>query len=68
MLIDAIIGKFLDDESLLDGGRTAVRNVVEELGREGVTVYATTVANVQTITRQVRVMQRERAPQTSRAT
>jgi hypothetical protein len=61
MTIDAIIGKFLDDEALLDGGRTAVREVVEELSGEGVTVHAMTVANVQTTTRHVLAIQRERA-------
>jgi len=61
MSIEAIIGKFLDDETLLAGGRIAVRAVVEELSGEGVTVHATTVANVQTITRQVLAIQRERA-------
>jgi len=60
MTIDAIIGKFLDDEALLDGGRTAVREVVDELAGEGVTVHAMTVANVQTITRRVLAMQRAR--------
>jgi hypothetical protein len=51
MTIDAIIGKFLDDETLVDGGRIAVRDVVEELSGEGVTVHAMTVANVQMIIR-----------------
>ena len=61
MTIDDIICKFLDDEALLEGGRTAVREVVEELGGEGVTVYAATVANVQTVVRHVLALQRERA-------
>jgi hypothetical protein len=60
MTIDAIIGKFLDDEALLDGGRIAVREVVEELSGEGITVHSMTVANVQTIIRHVLAMQRER--------
>jgi hypothetical protein len=61
MTIDAIIGKFLDDEALLDGGRVAVREVVEALGGEGVTVHASAVANVQAVTRRVLAVQRERA-------
>jgi hypothetical protein len=61
MTIDAIIGKFLDNEALLDGGRTAVHEIVEELGGEGVTVHSTTVANVQNVTRHVLAVQRERA-------
>jgi hypothetical protein len=60
MDIDAIIGKFLDDEALLDGGRSAVLMVVEELGGEGVTVHSTAVANVQNVTRHVLAMQRVR--------
>jgi hypothetical protein len=60
MTIDAIIGKFLDDETLVDGGRIAVRDVVEELSGEGVTVHAMTVANVQMISRHVLAIQRER--------
>jgi hypothetical protein len=60
MTLDAIIGKFLDDEALLEGGGAAVREVVAELGEEGVTVYRTTVANVQTVTRRVLVLQRAR--------
>jgi hypothetical protein len=58
MTLDAIIGKFLDDEALLEGGNAAVREVVAELGEEGVTVYRTTVSNVQTVTRHVLAMQR----------
>jgi hypothetical protein len=58
--LDAIIGKFLDDEALLEGGSAAVHKVVAELGEEGVTVYRTTVANVQTVTRRVRALQRAR--------
>jgi hypothetical protein len=60
MYIDAIIGKFLDNEALLAGGRIAVRGIVEELSGEGVTVHATAVANVQTVTRHVLAMQRDR--------
>jgi hypothetical protein len=58
MNLDAIIGKFLDDEALLEGGNAAVREIVAELGEEGVTVYASTVANVQSVTRRVLAMQR----------
>jgi hypothetical protein len=61
MSMEAIIGKFLDDEALLEGGRTAVRGVVAELAEEGVTVFPTTVATVQSITRQVLAVQRVRA-------
>jgi hypothetical protein len=61
MAIDDIIGKFLGDEALLEGGRNAVREVVNELSGEGVTVHAATVANVQTLVRHVLAMQRERA-------
>jgi len=60
MSMDAIIGKFLDDEALLDGGSAAVRAVVAELGGEGVTVYGSTVSNVQTVTRRVLALQRAR--------
>jgi hypothetical protein len=60
MTLDAIIGKFLDDEGLLEGGNVAVREVVAELGEEGITVYRTTVANVQTVTRHVLAVQRAR--------
>jgi hypothetical protein len=60
MTLDAIIGKFLDDEALLEGGNAAVREVVAELGEEGVTVYRTTVSNVQTVTRRVLAVQRAR--------
>jgi hypothetical protein len=60
MTLDAIIGKFLDDEALLEGGNAAGRGVVAELGEEGVTVYRTTVSNVQTITRRVLAVQRAR--------
>jgi hypothetical protein len=31
MSMDAIVGKFLDDEALLEGGNGAVRKVVAEL-------------------------------------
>jgi hypothetical protein len=62
MSIDAIIGKFLDDEALLEGGNAAVRGVVAELGEEGVTVYGSTVSNVQTVTRRVLAVQRARNP------
>jgi hypothetical protein len=61
MTMDAIIGKFLDDEDLLKGGNAAVRKVVAELGGEGVTVYGSTVSNVQTVVRRVLAAQRERA-------
>ena len=57
-----IIGKFLDDETLLEGGNAAVRKVVAELGDEGVTVFASTVATVQKVMRDVLALQRERAP------
>lgn len=60
MTMDWIIRKFLDDEALLEGGKTAVRAVVSELEGEGVTVFATTVANVQTVTRHVLAVQRAR--------
>jgi hypothetical protein len=60
MTMDAIIEKFLDDEALLEGGNAAVREVVAELGGEGVTVYGSTVANVQTVTRRVLAIQRAR--------
>jgi hypothetical protein len=60
MTMNWIIGKFLDDETLLDGDNAAVRAVVAELGEEGVTVHAATVSNVQTITRHVLALQRER--------
>ena len=59
--MDAIIGKFLDDEALLEGGNAAVRKVVAELGGEGVTVHGSTVSNVQTVIRRVLAVQRERA-------
>ena len=61
MTLDAIIGKFLDDEALLEGGNAAVRKVVAELGGEGVTVHGSTVSNVQTVIRRVLAVQRERA-------
>jgi hypothetical protein len=61
MTMDAIIGKFLDDEALLEGGNAAVRKVVAELGGEGVTVHGSTVSNVQTVIRRVLAVQRERA-------
>jgi hypothetical protein len=61
MTMDAIIGKFLDDEELLEGGNAAVRKVVAELGGEGVTVHGSTVSNVQTVIRRVLAVQRERA-------
>jgi hypothetical protein len=57
-----IIGKFLDDETLLEGGNAAVRKVVAELGDEGVTVFASTVATVQKVMRDVLALQRERVP------
>jgi hypothetical protein len=60
MTMGAIIGKFLDDETLLEGGRAAVRDVVAELAEEGVTVFASKVANVQSITREVLAVQRAR--------
>jgi hypothetical protein len=61
MSMDAIIGKFPDDEALLQGGNAAVRGVVAELAREeGVTVYAHMVSNVQTVTRHVLAAQRAR--------
>jgi hypothetical protein len=62
MTMDAIIGKFLDDEELLEGGNAAVRKVVAELGGEGVTVHGSTVSNVQTVIRRILAVQRERAP------
>jgi hypothetical protein len=58
--MEAIILKFLDDEALLEGGNAAVREVVAELGEEGVTVYRSTVSNVQTVTRYVLAVQRAR--------
>jgi hypothetical protein len=61
MSMDWIIGKFLDDETLLDGGNAAVHAVVAELGGEGVTVFAGTVASVQRVMRRVLALQRERA-------
>jgi hypothetical protein len=61
MSMDAIIGKFLDDEALLKGGNVAVREVVAELAGEGVTVLSHTVSNVQTVTRHVLAVQRARA-------
>jgi len=61
MTMDAIIGKFLDDEELLKGGNAAVRKVVAELGGEGVTVHGSTVSTVQTVIRRVLDAQRERA-------
>jgi hypothetical protein len=60
MTIDDIIGKFLDDEALLNGGGAACRGVVAELGGEGVTVHVSSVANVQTVLRRVLAVQRER--------
>ena len=60
MTIDAIIGKFLDDEDLLDGGNAAVKEIVAQLAEEGVTVYGEMVRNVQTVTRHVLAAQRER--------
>jgi hypothetical protein len=39
MTIDDIIGKFLDDETLLAGGNAAAKRVVAELAEEGVTVF-----------------------------
>ena len=60
MKIDDIIGKFLDNETLLGGGTAACRAVVAELGGEGVTVHANAVANVQTVLRRVLAVQRER--------
>jgi hypothetical protein len=60
MTIDDIIGKFLDDETLLAGGSAAAKRVVAELAEEGVTVYHATVVNVQTVTRHVLANQRER--------
>jgi hypothetical protein len=60
MTIDDIIGKFLDDETLLAGGKAAAKRVVAELAEEGVTVYEASVVNVQTITRRVLANQRER--------
>jgi hypothetical protein len=61
MTIDDIIGKFLDDETLLDGGRLSVRAVVAELSGEGVTAHASAVTNVQTVLRHVLAAQQERA-------
>jgi hypothetical protein len=61
MAIDDIIRKFLDDEALLVGGIVAAKKVVAQLADEGVTVYQGTVASVQTITRRVLAIQRERA-------
>jgi hypothetical protein len=61
MTIDDIIGKFLDDEALLVGGNVAAKKVVAELAEEGVTAHQATVVNVQTITRHVLAVQRERA-------
>jgi hypothetical protein len=60
MTIDAIIGKFLDDEALLEGGDGAVKEVMTQLAGEGVTVYGDKVRNVQTVTRHVLAAQRER--------
>ena len=60
MTTDWIIGKFLDDEALLEGGNAAVHAVVTELGNEGVTVLAATVSSVQRVMRRVVALQRER--------
>jgi hypothetical protein len=60
MTIDDIIRKFLDDEALLAGGNAAAKKVVAELAEEGVTAYQATVVNVQTITRRILAIQRER--------
>jgi hypothetical protein len=43
MNIDWIIEKFLDNEALLEQGKTAVLAVVNELGGEGVTVSTSMV-------------------------
>jgi len=61
MTMDAIIGKFLDDEEFLEVGNAAIRKVVVELGGEGVTVHGSRVSNVQTVIRRVLAVQRERA-------
>jgi hypothetical protein len=58
MNIDWIIEKFLDNEALLEQGKTAVLAVMTELEGEGVTVSTSMVANVQTITRHVLAVQR----------
>jgi hypothetical protein len=60
MKVDWVIGKFLDNEALLNGGKAAVREVVAELEAEGVTVSASMVTNIQTVTDRVLAVQRER--------
>ena len=60
MKMEAIIEKFLEDETLLYGGGTAARKVEAELAEEGVSVFHNTVLNVQTIVRQVLAVQRKR--------
>jgi hypothetical protein len=60
MKIDWIIGKFLDNEALLGGGKAAVREVVAELEAEGVTVSMIMVTNIQAVTGRVLAVQRER--------
>ena len=60
MKVDWVIGKFLDNEALLGGGKAAVREVVAELEAEGVTVSASMVTNIQSVTGRVLAVQRER--------
>jgi hypothetical protein len=60
MKVDWVIGKFLDNEALLDGGKAAVREVVTKLEGEGVTVSANMVTNIQAVTGRVLAVQRER--------
>jgi len=60
MNVDWIIEKFLDNEALLEEGKATVLAVVNELEREGVTVSAGVVTNVQTVTRHVLAVQRAR--------
>jgi hypothetical protein len=60
MKTEAIIRKFLEDETLLQGGTAAVKRVMAELAEEGITVFQNTVANIQRITRQVLAVQHER--------
>jgi hypothetical protein len=61
MNIDWIIEKLLDNEALLEEGKTTVLAVVNELEGEGVTVSSSMVANVQMVTRHVLAVQRARA-------
>jgi hypothetical protein len=59
MRTEAIIRKFLNDEALLEGGGVAVRKVAAQLAEEGVSVFNSTVEDVQRITRHVLAVQRE---------